>query len=188
MGMSLMAQKDASKAFLDSYYNEANAEYSEAISDMEKVYSEASYSINLRLGWLNYLDGDYYKSVSYYNKAILLETKSIEARLGYIYPISALQNWEDVLTMYKEILEIDPNNTAVNYKVAYMYYLRGDWLNAEKNLVKVLQLYPFDYDSSLLLGTVYVKLGKIKEAKVYYERALQYDPSSSEIRGLLKGL
>jgi len=188
MGMSLMAQKDASKAFLDSYYHEANAEYSEAISDMDATYSETSYSINLRLGWLHYLDGDYYKSISYYNKAIALESKSIEARLGFVYPSSAMQNWEEVLKMYNEILTIDPNNTAVNYKLGYMYYLRGDWVNAEASLLKVLNLYPFDYDSNLLLGTVNVKMGKIKEARVYYTRALEYDPSSSEIRGLLKGL
>lgn len=188
MGLGLIAQGDASKAFLDSYFHEANEEYSEAIKDMESEYTEGSYSINLRLGWLYYLDGDYYKSITYYKKAIQNEPRSIEARLGYVYPVSALENWEDVLNMYKEILDIDPNNTAVNYNVAYMYYLRGDWVNAEAGLIKVLELYPFDYDSSLLLGSVYVKMGMIKEAREYYIRALQYSPSSSEIRQLLKAL
>lgn len=188
IGLSLSAQERSSKAFSQSYYDEANEQYPEAISDMKTVYSESSYSVNLRLGWLYYLDGDYYKSISFYKKAIAIEENSIEARLGHVYPVSALKNWEDVLNIYKEILEIDPNNSFVNYKVGYMYYLRSDWTNAETSLLKVLKLYPFDYDSNLLLGAVYVKMGKIKEAKVYYVKALQYNPSSDDIMQVIKAL
>lgn len=186
LGYNLFAQTDNSKAFSNSYLHESNGQYLESISDLQAVYSESSYSMNLRLGWLFYLSGDYYKSMTYYTNAINLESNSIEARLGYVYPLAALQNWDSVLETYMTILSIDPKNTLVNYRVGYIYYLREDMVSAEKSLIKVLELYPFDYDSNLLLGSVYMKMGKIKEAKIYFNRALEFNPSSIEVQGILK--
>src|SRR3954470_18393663 len=80
-------------AFTSSYLGESNKEYLAAILKLEDVYDANSYSINLRLGWLNYLKKEYPKSQMYYRKAMALEPKSIEARFGYVNPTAALQNW-----------------------------------------------------------------------------------------------
>lgn len=183
------AQDDkAVAAFSSSYKGEINKEYLAAIINLENVYDANSYAINLRLGWLQYLKKDYARSQSYYKKAMALEPKSIEARFGYVNPTAALQNWDDVLATYKDILTIDPNNTVVNYRVAYIYYYRKNYEEAQKYIVKVLALYPFDYDSNALLGAIYVGQGKIIEAKKYYRQALAYNPDSKEIQEVLKKL
>jgi tetratricopeptide (TPR) repeat protein len=175
-------------AFSSSYLGESNKEYLAAIIQLENVYDANSYAINLRLGWLQYLKKDYARSQSYYKKAMALEPKSIEARFGYVNPTAALQNWDDVLATYKDILTIDGNNTIVNYRVAYIYYYRKNYDEAMKYIVKVLSLYPFDYDSNALLGAIYVGQGKIMEAKKYYKLALTYNPQSKEIQEVLKKL
>ena len=52
------AQEDKLKtAFATSLGFENKANYSSAISKMMEVYSNTSYEINLRLGWLHYCAG-----------------------------------------------------------------------------------------------------------------------------------
>jgi tetratricopeptide (TPR) repeat protein len=175
-------------AFSSSYLGESNKEYLAAIITLENVYDANSYALNLRLGWLSYLKKDYARSQSYYKKAIALEPRSIEARFGYVNPTAALQNWDDVLATYKDILKIDSNNTVVNYRVGYIYYYRKNYDEALKYVTKVVQLYPFDYDSNALMGAIYLGQGKILEAKKYYKIALAYNPQSKEILEVLKKL
>lgn len=191
MSITLLTKAQDEKvlaALSSSYAGETKQEYLASIVTLENVYDPNSYLLNLRLGWLHYLKKDYEKSMTYYKKAIALEPKSIEARLGYVSPTSALEKWDDVLKTYKEILAIDPNNTVVNYRVGYIYYYRKNFVEAEKYIVSVLKLYPFDYDTNALLGANYLAQGKIKEAKKYYNIALAYNPNSKEIQEILKKL
>lgn len=189
IGMCTIGQTSSSSdAFSKSYTYEASKEYTKAISSLTSVYDANSYTINLRLGWLNYLAGEYIKSMSYYKKASLVETKSIESRLGCVYPASALGNWDEVIKIYSEILTIDPQNSSVNYRMAYIYYVRKDYEKAVNYLSKVLALYPFDYDSNYLLGQIYVIQGKIIEAKTHLKKALEYNPTSSDVKNLMEKL
>ncbi len=191
MTITLLSKAQSDKvvsAFSSSYLGESNKEYLAAIITLENVYDANSYALNLRLGWLNYLKKDYAKSQSYYKKAIALEPKTIEARFGYVNPTAALQSWDEVLKTYKDILAIDPNNTVVNYRVGYIYYFRKNYTEAKPYIQKVLQLYPFDYDSNALLGAIFLGEGKVIEAKKYYNLALTYNPDSKEIKEVLAKL
>ncbi len=179
------SQTTVSDAFSKSYTYETSKEYTKAIASMDKVYDASSYSINLRLGWLNYLAGDYTKSQSYYKKAITLEARSVEARLGYAYPLSAMGNWDDVIHIYQEILAVDPGNSLVNYRMSSIYFARKDYEKAASYAEKVVKLYPFDYDTNYLLGQIYISQGKLKEAKQHLTNALNYNPSSTEVKELL---
>lgn len=182
------AQEKLRKAFSDSYTLEANEKYADAISALENVYSDSNYILNFRLGWLYYSKGDYIKSKSYYLRAINLNPNGIEARFGYIYPLAALENWDEVIGVYQEILKIDPNNTTALYRLGYIYFLRNEWAIAKNYLSKVTRLYPFDYDSNVLLGQCELKQGNIESAKKYYQTALLYYPDSEELQKIVAGL
>lgn len=186
--MAAIGQTTSSEAFSKSYTYETNKDYAKAASSITAVYNASSYTMNLRLGWLNYLAGEYIKSESYYKKAIVLEQKSVEARLGIVYPISAVGNWDEVIKVYNEILTIDPQNSTVNYRMAYIYFVRKDYEKAAMYSLKVLKLYPFDFDSNYLLGQIYVTQGKIVEAKTHLTRALEYNPISTDVKNLLDRL
>jgi tetratricopeptide (TPR) repeat protein len=177
----IFAQDNTISAFSKSYGYEISKEYSKAIHELDVVYVNDSYTINLRLGWLHYLNGDYIKSQTYYNKAIVLKPTSIEARLGYAYPAAALKNWNDVVANYEEILKINPNHSQTNYKLAYIYhYIKKDNATALTYLTKVLELYPFDIDANYLMAKTQLNMGNIKEAKAAIIIALQYNSSSKE--------
>jgi len=188
LSAGLFAQINTIEAFKKSYTQEVGKQYSDAIKSIESIYTETSYSANLRLGWLHYLNADYIKSKSYYNKASSINKSSIEARLGLVYPLAALNNWDEVIEVYNAVLTINPFHSQSHYQLAYIYYIRKKYSEAEKHLKVVLKLFPFDYDSNALIGAVYVKLGKINEAKKHYTIALEYNPSSDEIEVILKGL
>jgi tetratricopeptide (TPR) repeat protein len=152
---------------------------------MKTIYQADSYEINLRLGWVTYLAGLFTESSAYYQDAIKLKPYSIEAKFGVVYPASALGNWEQVITQYNDILTIDPQNTLANYRMGSIYYGRKDFVKAEKYLEKVVNLYPFDYDSMVLYAWTNLKLGKTREAQVLFNKVLLIRPKDvSALEGL----
>ncbi len=86
---------------------------------------------------------------------------------------------------YNEILEIDPENSMVNYRMALLYYGREDYQTAFRYVEKVVNHYPFDYDSVILLAWTNYMMGKSREAKILFNKALLIQPGDeSAISGL----
>lgn len=187
-GGTLLTAQDNSKlqeAFSKAYTYEYEGNYTDAIQTMKSVYNENSYEINLRLGWLTYLSGLFTESMPYYQKCISLKPLSIEARLGIVYPASALGNWTQVESYYNQILLIDPQNTLVNYRMGLIFYGRQDYNGALQYFEKVVNLYPFDYDSVVMLAWTNFQLNKFREAKVLFNKALLIQPNDdSALEGL----
>jgi len=182
-----MAQTQATiqTAFSRSYEAEKAGNYPSAIIDLKNVYNVDSYFVNIRLGWLYYLAKQYTESIRYYNFAILLKPYAIEARFGCVKPLSAIESWNKVKEQYSQILRIDPQNTVANYWLGVIYYNRKDYLNASKLFEKVVNLYPLDYDSIIMLAWTKLNLNKNAEAKLLFNHALVIRPNdSSALTGL----
>ncbi len=180
---------DLQKAFKESYAYERNQQYSNAISVLKNVYADNVYEINLRLGWLYYLDKQYDESVYYYQKAIDLMPNCVEAKFGIAYPYTAQEKWDKVAEQHTAILSIDPQNTIANYRLGLYYYYKAEYTNAYKLFEKVVNLYPFDYGSVLMFAWTNFQLGKSKEAELFFNRVLLMSPddkSALEGLGLLK--
>ncbi len=176
-------------AFSSSYSLETAGKYTAAIEVLEKQYDASSYEINLRLGWLHYLTGQFVESISYYNKSIQLMPLSVEARFGYVYPASALGNWDQVIARYGEILRIDPSNYTANYRLGAIYYTRKEYGTAYKYFEKLVNWFPFDYDVLHMYAWTNYQMGKLREAKVLFHKALLNHPNDAsclEGLGLIK--
>ncbi|HLP53293.1 MAG TPA: tetratricopeptide repeat protein [Chitinophagales bacterium] len=179
------AQSNLETIFSNSYKSETAGKYPEAIKSLKEVYDEKSYEINMRLAYLSYMAGLFTESTTYYEKAISLMPYSVEAKFGYVLPAAALGNWDKVLNQYMEIVKIDPQNTKANYRIGSIYYGRKDYANAHKYLEKVVNLYPFDYDGLVLYAWANLQLGKMKEAKLLFEKVLLLSPrDKSALEGL----
>lgn len=170
------------EAFNQSYTKENAGEYDRAIDVLKKVYDDKSYAINIRLGWLYYLSGRFTDGLAYYLKAIRLMPQSIEARLGLVYPASALGNWEQVKNAYLEILKIDPGHSVSNYRLGMIYYGREQYATAIRYFEKVANYYPFDYDANLMYGWTCLKLGKYREARILFNNALMVKPGDKSAK------
>ena len=185
-GQDLTAMK---VAFTNSYTFEDSQEYSKAIAEILSVYDASSYETNIRLGWLYYEYGSYTTSTQYYVKAIALMPYSVEARLGYVLPQKALGNWDLVKAAYEMILKIDPMNSYANYNMGLIYYNNKDYQTAYTYLEKMVNIYPFDYDFTVLYAWTNFQLGKLREAKVLFTKALLITPgdeSATEGLSLIK--
>jgi tetratricopeptide (TPR) repeat protein len=179
--LQLQAQTNAvlQKAFRNSYVNEQNKNYTAAINDIYPYLTDNSYEINIRLGWLHYLNKNYTASQAYYQKAISIKPGAIEPKFGYVKPLSFLQSWDKVIEQYLAILKIDPQNTQANYWAGVIYYNRKQYDAAVRCFRVVVTLYPFDYDGNHMLGWSTLMAGKKTDAKPFFERALVIKPADA---------
>ena len=178
------AIRDALKRSYDAEYQ---LKYARAIEDLMGVYESTSYELNLRLGWLSYKNNKYVESIAYYKKAIAKMPLSIEAKLGIVYPLAALEKWDEVVNQYKSILKIDVYHATANFRLALIYYNRLDYGNSWKYLKNYINLYPFDYDGNSLAGWIKYSVGKKEEAYVFFKKALMvnpYDTSFNKVLGI----
>jgi len=187
MSLALQAQNinELQAAFSKSYIAENQKDYTQAIDEMKPVFKEDDYISNIRLGWLNYMAKQYGESITFYRKAIALKPYAIEARLGCVKPLSAVENWEKVKEQYQEILKIDPLNTTANYWLGVIYFNRKDYRSAINLFEKVVNLYPLDYDSVILLAWAKLNNNSHTDAKLLFQQALIIRPNdSSALSGL----
>ena len=184
---SLNAQADVKiqAAFAESYKSELTGNYNLSVSELRSVYQADNYSINARLGWLLFLAKQYTESVNFYDKAIKLKPLAIEARYGMIKALNALESWDKVKEQYEAILKIDAMNTTSLYWLGVLLYNRKDYDNAARNFEKIVNLYPMDYGSVIMLAWTRLYQGKKADAKVLFNQALLLSPNdSSAISGL----
>lgn len=189
LSFCLLSQSDVAvrEALKKSYDSEYQLKYQKAIEDLQGVYEPNSYELNLRIAWLSYKVGKYSESVNYYKKAIAKIPLSIEAKLGVVYPLGALEKWDQVVDNYLAIVKIDGFNATANYRLALIYYNRGDYGNSWKYVQKYVNLYPFDYDGNSLAGWIKYSVGKKEEAFVFFKKALMvnpYDTSFNKVLGI----
>ncbi len=171
--------------FSKSYELERKGDFKAAADELKKVYNEASYEINLRLGWLNYNAGLFDEAVIFYTTAHKLKPYSEEARFGLILPLSALGKWNEVIGLYNKILEINPNNTVALYRLGLVYYGRKEYNKAHTLFKKVVELYPFGYDALLMLGWTSYFQGNYNEAKLLFNKVKLINPAdASAMEGL----
>lgn len=188
MAISVFGQTNQTsvEAFKRSYELEDSADYAMAIKVLKDIFVDSSYEFNIRLGWLSYLSEDYINSHKYYERAIELLPYAIEAKLGSVLPLAAMGNWNEVITIYEQILAIDPQNTLTNYRIGVIYYERGEFDKAFPYVEKVVNLYPFDYDSVILFAWINLRLSNFRQAEVLFDKSLLILPDNESATEGLK--
>ncbi len=175
------------KAFTDSYSFEYNKNYGNAIATLSKVYEANNYNMNLRLGWLSYLNKNYAQSVKFYSKAVALKRSSIEAKLGLVKPFVALENQDEAIKVYEDIIKLDDQNYSANYYSGLINYNQKKYDQALKYFEKITNSYPFDFDGNLMLAWTYLNLTKNDQAKYFFNTAFLISPNNAScVEGLSK--
>jgi tetratricopeptide (TPR) repeat protein len=175
--------KSRIEIFKASVAAEKVGDINNAINIMAKYYSDnkKDYLFNLRLGWLYYLKGDFNTSVFYYQNAVRISSKSVEALLGLTFPYSKMNKLKELKRTYETILDKDPGNYKANFNLGLIYFNQGDYLNSMIYFEKVIKNYPSDYSANLYLGWANYYVGGTAKAHKYFENALisvPNDPSA----------
>lgn len=141
-----ISQEEIKEAYHKSYHYEKVEDYANAIKAMSEVIGEYpdGYTVNLRLGWLYYLNGNYANSIVHYTTAMKANPYSLEAKLGYSLPLLAQGKYVDVEAMMNQVINTDHYNYTANLRLAYVLRLQEKNDLAEDVLEKMLPLYPID--------------------------------------------
>ena len=133
-------------SYLKSYNYEQAGNYKDAIKSLSPLYRKypKGYTLNLRLGWLFYLDKKYNNSIEYYKKASLINTSSLEAKFGLIRVYLVTYAYEKAQNLSSEILKNDHYNYYANLYIIESLLAQKKYEIAIQISQKMLALYPTD--------------------------------------------
>ena len=129
-----------------SYAYEKVGKYRDAIEAMlplYKVYSDG-YTINLRLGWLFFLNGNYNDAIKHYTHAIKSTPDAFSPRLGLMRVYLANYSYNKVQTTATYILKHDYYNYYANLYLSQALTAQKKYDVAIETVKKMLQRYPTD--------------------------------------------
>ena len=179
---------DIQKIYLNSYNYEKMGDYKDAIKVLIPLYQRYpnGYTINLRLGWLFYLDKKYSNSIKHYQKASMVYPYSIESKLGLMRDYLALEDYKKALNEGNIILKSDYYNFYGNYYEAVALKNMKDYKSTLSIANKMLSLYPTSVLFLNLIGEVYYLEGKKELAKKIFKDVLILDPNNVLAKSYLK--
>jgi len=174
------SNKEIKEIYYKSYNYEKMGDYKDAIKVLIPLYKKYpnGYTINLRLGWLFYLNKNYSNSIKHYQKASLILPYSIEPKLGLMRDYLAMQDFKDALKEGNLILREDYYNYYGNYYEILALKGIKDYQNAIKVTNKMLGLYPTSVLFLNILGEVYYLQNKKDLAKKVFKSVLLLDPNN----------
>ncbi len=85
-----------------------------------------SYTYQVEQGNKAASNGQYEKAISYYEKAIRIETEDLEVRKSIAQCYEDMGNLDGALVSYLEIVDLDPDNVQAYMKILAIYESRGD--------------------------------------------------------------
>jgi len=176
-----------SKLYEKSFKAESSGDYKSALNYAIEILKkdQNDYYINLRTGWLFYLNQDYLNSEKYYERARSIKPDSVEPLIGMILPLMVEKRWEKVIKIADAVIKIDPCNYLARIRKAFACNSKGEYRKALEIYRSLLNLYPANKDVKLGLGWVYINIGNKKEAAFFFKEVLKVsDKNVSALSGM----
>lgn len=188
-GAPTLSDDEIRDAYHKSYRYEKSQNYDDAIKAITPVITAypQGYTVNLRLGWLYYLSGNYANAKAYYQAAMKIAPASIEAKLGYTLPLLAQERYEESEMITKQILRVDASNYYANLRLAYSLRMQKKLDAAEEVLNNLLPSYPTDVKFLAELGLVKVAQNQREAARKIFSDVLILDPENIVAKEQLNG-
>lgn len=159
LGLAHFANNDIEKAII--YLEQA-----------DKFGFEPKEQIDLKLGDLYLLQGNYQASAIKYEKVLEKNSSNlgIFVRTTWLN-IDKLHDYEKALSIASNALEVHPNDAMSYNLVGWSYTAKEDFQEAKKYLTRALEIQPNFDAANLNIGWLYEKQGAKTLAKEYYKKA-----------------
>jgi tetratricopeptide (TPR) repeat protein len=179
--------EDIKSQYFKSYDYEKVGRYSEAIKVLAPLYNKypKGYTLNLRFGWLFFLDKKYNDAIKYYKKASLIKTMALEPKLGLTRVYLATYSYEKAEMISYEIIRIDYYNYYANLFAIKALIAQKKYKPALSIIRKMLVLYPTDVLFLEQLALVYKATNSPYLKQVYHD-ILILDPNNILVRSNFK--
>ncbi len=160
-----------------------NAEdYAAAIAAFEKVLEidpempEALYNIGVAHENLGQMD----RALTFYKKAVELQTSSAEPYQALATIYTANQQWPEAMAMLLEAEKLQPDDVATLFDLGAVAMIAGDIPTAQRAFQRVVELDDAHALGHYQLGMVYVNQGKSEEAVAHMEKYLELEPDGPQ--------
>lgn len=187
--ISGVALAEKASVWAESYQLEYKGKYKEAAALIESSLNSggdtAEYA-QLRYAWLNYLLGNYNDSIRSYKKAISLNPKSIDARLGLSLPLLAQQRWKEAAKSARDILKLAPWNFTAHLRLLISDEKQRKWDSMKKHALALAAHYPSSATPWVYLARAEAWKGDYKAAKRAYTRVIRRFPAHWEANAFLE--
>jgi len=168
------------KAYLDSYNYEKIGDYQDAIKVLIPVYKKypKGYTLNLRLGYLFYMNKKYENAIKYYTQASLSLPYSFEPKLGMMKVYLTTGEYDKVIQIGYSLIKINYYDFYANLYTLQALKLKKDYKDALAIANKMLTLYPTNITYLVNLAKIYEIVDPAYAKKIYKDSILILDPNN----------
>ncbi len=165
---------------------EEKGDYEQAASAIEHAASTDNEYAVLRYAYLKYKQGEYNDSIEYYNKAIKLNAKSLDAKLGITLPYIAQGRWRQVKVYTRQVLTKSDWDYTAHERL--MMAEDGDkkWHSLGRHSGKLTTIYPTDATTLAYHARAKARLGNTPVASAAYKKVLMREPDHAEANEYLE--
>ena len=165
---------------------EEKGDYEQAASVIEHAAKTDNEYAVLRYAYLKYKQGKYNDSIKYYNKAIKLNAKSLDAKLGITLPYIAQGRWRQVKVYTRQVLTKSDWDYTAHERL--MMAEDGDkkWHSLGRHSGKLTTIYPTDATTLAYHGRAKARLGNTDIARAEYKKVLMREPDRAEANEYLE--
>lgn len=178
---------DIQDAYYRSYGYERTEDYMNAIRALSGVFDAypEGYTVNLRMGWLYYLNGNYANAMVHYETATRVAPYALEPKLGALLPLLAQERYGDAESQAYQIVSVDHYNYYGNLRLAVALRMQNKLAQARQIVAKMLTSYPTDTLYLTQLGLIAAAEGNDEAARATFNDVLILDPESPEAKAFL---
>jgi len=178
------------KALYKSYQSEKEYKYDDAVKALAQILkaNPQNYTLNMRLGWLYYMLGNYEYSKSSYQNAIKASPASIEAKTGCMLPLLALGKYNEVDDLTQQVLADDPGNYYAGLRYAYSLRMQGHFEQAYSVAMCLRKMYPSDTTVLTEVAMLKWAVNDTNAAKAAFNEILTLNPYNKFAKDMLEKL
>ncbi|HIJ87648.1 MAG TPA: tetratricopeptide repeat protein [Desulfuromonadales bacterium] len=152
------------------------------------TYSPNDGDANREIAALYAQKGDNEKALLHYKKALEIQKNDSEARTALISMYVKNKQYDEIMILLKETVELNPDDPVNHYKLGLIYDFKKEYESAAGSYKKAIELKPDNARALNALGRLYMKTGRLPEAKETLEAAKKADPSMEETTVLLNNI
>ena len=181
-------EPDIKGAYHSSFEYERAEAYQDAIRALAPVYEAYpnGYTVNLRMGWLFYLNGNFNNAVAHYEVARSAAPFALEPKLGQLLPLLAQGRWSAAESVAYEIVSVDHYNYYGNMRLVLALRMQEKFEPAYQITLKMAGAYPTDLTFLAELALLNDARGNKEEAVRLFTDLLILDPENETARNYFK--
>jgi tetratricopeptide (TPR) repeat protein len=174
--------KGATTAWQESYKQEAAGKYAQAAQALEPVLRESPNNdfALMRRAWLSYLQGRHNEALRDYNQALLLNPRSLEARLALSLPLMAQQRWKEAEVELKKVIAASAWDYTAHSRLLVCEEGLRKWNELAQHAAELAARYPSDANALVYLARGEAWQGNVKKAQAAYAQVLERVPAHVE--------